>query len=331
MSAGLLAVLALTACDGAPDAAPAAPAPTTVPPSFAARLDLDGPGPSEPRQALSLVPAEAGTVVLTDYRDLRSTLGAEGLTSESLMTDRTAFWERAGREAVMLTEGLLRQADSRLWLDYDFSSDDVAWEVRFTGPDGPGFVLALRPDLDLAGVRAAIEADVAPLGDAQLLAEEHLLVSGVAANDEPVWRDEPVWATLVEDDAEATYLRRGCIPLDEALGPDATVEEQEPIEPAIAGLDPLEGFSVGFRGELAIAWLGPDRIDLHRRADLPALWPDRVGFDEAFTGDQVADPATGRIGLQIGDPQAAARLTLTGELPFAVCDEFVPLPSPSGL
>jgi len=34
----------------------------------------------------------------------------------------------------------------------------------------------------------------------------------------------------------------------------------------------------------------------------------------------VADPSTGRLGYALGDPAAAAELTLGRHLPFAVCD-----------
>ena len=44
-----------------------------------------------------------------------------------------------------------------------FTQDDVDWEARFTGDDGPGFVIGLRPDLPLDGVRRAVADGVGPL------------------------------------------------------------------------------------------------------------------------------------------------------------------------
>ena len=115
----------------------------------------------------SRVPAGADRLTITDLDAIRARLGVPDLTSEDLMADRQAFWDRAEREAVLLTDGLLRADNSELWLDYDFTEDDVDWEARFTGPAGPGYVLGFRPDLDMAKVRAAVDAGVGPLAGAR--------------------------------------------------------------------------------------------------------------------------------------------------------------------
>ncbi len=51
---------------------------------------------------------------------------------------------------------MLRPVNSELMLDHGFTQDDVDWEAHFTGPDGNGYVLAFRPDLDMAGVASAV-------------------------------------------------------------------------------------------------------------------------------------------------------------------------------
>ncbi len=60
---------------------------------------------------------------------------------------------------------------------------------------------------------------VGPLEGAELRAGDHLVVKGVAEED--VWANEPRWGPLVSEPATSTYLRRGCVPLGDALGPDA--------------------------------------------------------------------------------------------------------------
>ncbi|MBD8868000.1 hypothetical protein [Nocardioides donggukensis] len=331
----VLALLALLIPVGCTQTQPAdeATAPPSADPTVAARLRLPAEGPTRPRQALSLVPESAEAVVLTDYDRLRARFGVEDLTSDSLVTDRLAFWEKAGREAVLLTEGLLRSEDSLLRLDYGFTQDDVAWEARFTGDDGPGWVLAFRPGQDMAEVRRAVDDGAGPLADAEVLPARRLVVSGTAEDGEPVWGYDAGWAPLVDDTAESTYLHDGCLDVNAALGPDADVEDQQQVADLVASLEPLDGFAVGFADDLATARFEADRIDLHRRADLSAAWPTagQPAVADGFDDLQVADPKSGRLGLFVEEPRAAAALTLTGRLPFAVCDELTPLAEPTGL
>lgn len=285
---------------------------------------------AEPAEAVrSLVPQAAQVVTVTDWDELRVQLGQPDLTSEDLVSDRVEFWRRVGTEAAALTEGLLREEDSRLALDYGFTQDDVDWEARFTGPEGRGLVLALRPHLPIDGVRRAVADRVGPLAGAELRESDRLLVAGVAEED--VWANETRWAPLVDQPAAATYLRRGCVPLRDALGPDAGVEEQDELlaEHPVTTLEPLPGFVLAFGDHDATVRVEPHRTDLFKRMRIGEDWPV-AGFPQAYV-DGAADPATGRIGYSLPRPAAAVGLALQEELPFAVCDEVVPLEEPTGL
>jgi hypothetical protein len=331
LPAALLLALA-SGCGGTPSAPDRAqPTPSATIPS-ALELAEDEPA-RDPRQALALVPDSATVLTITDYDAIRARLGVNELTSDSLQADRTAFWEEAGRESVMLTDGLLRADNSVFMLDHGFTQDDVDWEAHFSGPDRAGYAVAFRPDLDMSLVRGALKEKA--LAGAKVLAGEHLLVKGVAHDGDPVWAMDEGLRTLTEAGAESTYLRRGCVPVQDALGADATVEDQDALvdiaDPTY--LRPLEAFSVSFGDQVATARLGRDRTDLHERAHLVGLWPDTggIGLQEGFEGLAVADPSTGRIGLRVVDPLAAAALTLGEMLPFAVCNEVLAFEEPSGL
>ncbi|MEJ7795059.1 MAG: hypothetical protein WKF50_05880 [Nocardioides sp.] len=315
----------LSACQDEPAPEPARTL-ASVEPEPAPAYD----GTAEPAAAvLSLVPNSADTITVMDWDEMRVQLGVPDLTSEDPMTDRFAFWERARTEVALLTDGLLRGEASRLELDYGFTQDDVDWEARWTGEDGPGYVLALRPDLDLVGVRRAIEDGVAPLEDAQLVAEDNLVVSGTS--DVDVWGNEEQWAPLVDEPATATYLRRGCFPLDEALGPDADAEDQEALlaEHPVTTLDELPGFALAYGDHTATVWVEPGRSDLFERLRIGEDWPV-AGFPDAYVKG-AADPSSGRLGYALPDPPAAAGLALLGELPFGICADVVPFEEPTGL
>ena len=279
---------------------------------------------TEPAEAvLSMVPQHASVVTVTDWDRVRVQLGQPDLTSDDLMTDRLEFWRRAETEAAALTSGLLREEASRLALDYGFTQDDVDWEARFTGGGRPGFEIALRPGLPLDGVRRAVADGVGPLAGAELWRADHLVVSGVA--DQDVWAHETRWAPLVDEPAAATYLQRGCIPLDRALGPDAGVAERDALLALqseghpVTTLDPLDGFAVSFGDHEATVRVEPDRDDLFERLRIGEAWPV-PGFPQSYV-DGAADPASGRIGYSLPRPPAAVGLALREELPFAVCDE----------
>ena len=325
-------VTGLVSCTGSDGPGPR-PEPSGTP-TVPARLQVDEPEPvRNPRQALVFVPESAETVTITSFDRIRARFGVPDLTSDDLMTDRLAFWERFDRESVALTGGLLRDRHSTYWLDHGFTQDDVDWEARWTGPDGAGYVVAFRPGLDMGKVRGALEEK--ELEGAELLGPQRLLVKGAPDEGGPVWATDADLVALTDPDAESTYLHQGCIPLQTALGPDATYEDQEAVleRQAPDELLPLEAFSIGFNDQTATARIGRDRYDALDRQALIDDWPvtGTIGLDDAFTGMPVADPGTGRIGLRIANPHAAAVVTMTEMLPFAICNEVQPFEEPSGL
>jgi hypothetical protein len=286
----------------------------------------------EPAEAvLAMVPGSATAVTVTDFDQVRKELGVPDLTSDDPASDRFGFWERARTEAPLLAEGMLRADNSEFLLDYGFTQDDVDWEAHFTGPEGNGYVVAFRPDLDLGPVSSAVQAGAGPLDGARVVVEDHLVVSGVAEAGQGVWASDPTWTGLVGEPAEATYLRRGCIPLNDALGPDAGAEEQQDLlaKHPVTNLDDLPGFTVAFGDHNATVRVEPNRDDLFDRIDLGRDWPV-PGFQGAFRSG-VGDPGSGRIGYGVPSPDRAAAVTLLEELPFAVCNEVTPVAEPTGI
>ena len=317
------AALALSGCSG--DAKPQARPTRSHSPQLAPAFEKK----AEPAEAvLSLVPQSADVVTVTDWDGIRVQLGQPELTSESLVTDRSTFWEREAKEAPALAEGMLRADDSRFLLDYGFTQDDVDWEAHWDGPDGPGYALKLRDDLDLAPVRLAIRQGVGAIADGRIIEADHLVVHGTS--DVDTWANETGWGDLVSAPAEATYLRRGCIPLAEALGPDATQEDVDAIDAmkVVPDLDELPGFAVAFGDHNATVRVEPGRLDDFDRLHLANSWPVS-DFSQAFKSG-VADPSSGRLGYDVPNPPRAAAVTLLGELPFAVCNEVTPIPVPTG-
>lgn len=329
LAVALVAAAAGCGDDAEPRPAPALDTPSYAVPDYAADRDL-APG----RAALALVPADATTITVTDFDEVRTQLGVPDLTSEDLMRDRSDFWERAPREVVLLAEGMLREDTSELMLDHGFTGDDVDWEARWTGPDGDGWLLAMRPDLDMQAVRGAVDAGVGPLRGGTV--EDHLVSSGTGDPAGSWWALPAIHETVVG--TETTYLHAGCIPVQEALGVDATYDDQRALlarrDPT--ALEPLDGLAIGFTGDVATAWLGlddPERSDLADRASLVVDWPvaGEPGFTDGFTPSAVAQPGSGRLDLDVVDPRAAATLTLTHVLPFGICNEVRPFEEPTGL
>ena len=328
---GLTGLAGLAGC-GEPELTaqelPAEPTPTIAPYAPDAEVPAG-------QTALTLVPADASVVTVTDFDESRATLGVPDLTSDDLMTDRTDYWERARRESVLLAEGMLRAETSALMLDYGFTQDDVDWEAHFTTPTGRGWILGFRPDLDLAPVQRAVTDGVAGLAGADVDPDRHLVSVGAATDGEDTWGTIEGIADLTTDaPAEATYYRAGCVPLATALGPDADIEDQEAVVSSHdpTALAPLTRFAVSFADGVATARLGLDRTDLFARSELAEHFPrvGPVGFGDAFT-EPVVDPSTGRIGFDVADPVAAATATLTDLLPFALCNEVTPMAEPTGL
>lgn len=324
------ATVVITGCSSPARPRAVEPSPTEIP----AKLELPPRPTGQAWRALALVPADAEVVTLTDFDAIRARFGVPDLTSEDLMADRSAFWERTRSDAVLLNDGLFTAEHSRFWLDHGFTEDDVDWEVRFTGPSGGGYVVAFRPGLDMARVKGAL-GEKAMTG-ATVLAEEHLLVKGIADEGEPVWASDPALPDLTDDGAESAYLRRGCVPVRTALGDDATYEDQAKLVGELdpRNLDELSAFSVSFADGLATGRIGTGRTDAVARGAITDAWPvvdSSMGFTDGFRQDVLVDPSTGRIGLRPTSPHAAAAVTLADLLPFAICDELEPIEEPTGL
>jgi len=313
----LVAALVLSACNGAPASAPTLSAePVPAPP-----LPTTG-----PLSALELVPESATVATLTDFDAIRARFGVPEMTSADLMSDRITFWEQAQARAVLLTDGLLR-ADNSVWeLDYGVTEDDVDWEVHFTGPEGSGYAVGFRPDLDLRGVRQAIQD-----GKLDGYLDGHVLEKGTAATGS--WADDPRWGHLVTPGAESAYLGKGCVPVADALG-DAPVDDPKTVHvlETVPDFEPLDAWSISYGDGIVTALIGLGRDDVIARTDLGKEWPTTgpISFREGFT-QPLDDPMAGRIGYQVVDPHAAASLTLGEELPFAVCNTSIPVIEPTGL
>lgn len=325
-----MAAALLSGCSAPAQPRPVEPSPTEIP----ASLELPERPTGQAWRALALVPADAEVVTITDFDAIRARFGVPDLTSDDLMTDRSAFWERTRTDAVLLTDGLFTAEHSRFWLDHGFTEDDVDWEVRFTGPSGAGYVVAFRPGLDMARVEGALGEKA--VAGATVLAEEHLLVKGIADEGDPVWASDPLLPDLTDDGAESAYLRRGCVPVRTALGDDATYDDQATLVGELdpRNLDDLGAFSVSFADGLGTARLGAGRSDLVARGRITDAWPvvdTAMGYRDGFGPDALVDPSTGRIGLRPRAPHAAAAVTLADLLPFAICDELEPFEEPTGL
>lgn len=298
--AAVLLASSLGACSGdSSDPAPA-PAPTsrTPAPEYDVREEASA-------AVLPLVPASATSLSMTDLDRVRLQLGLPDLSGQSSPAQRAAFWSRAERQAPLLTPGLLRPVDARLSRDYGFTQDDVLWEARFDGPDGPGWVLSFRLGLDMAAVQRAVADGVGPLAGAEVRAQDSLVVRGASADGSDSWAADPEVASVVGFPAEATYVERGCVE------PPAGVDT--------GGLDELAAWSVALQGGLATARLGELRSDAFDRLRLGETWPARgASFTDGFR-DGVADPSTGRIGYQLTDPVVAADLVRRRTVPVAAC------------
>jgi hypothetical protein len=284
--------------------------------------------------ALAMVPARASAAVFTDLDAVRDRLGYPDLTSSSPHADRTAFAEEAPGKAVLLTDGRLTDDASELELDYGFTEDDVDWELSFTGPDGAsGWVLGFRPDQDMAAVERAVSDGAGPFGDGDVVVAGNVVSSGAATGD--AWADDDDLMATVGKRQETLYLHAGpppCLPLTDVLGPDAGDEEQQDVRARydLGGLFDFEAFSLGFTGDKALATMSYAKrrgsIDAELRSELTYDWPavDGLAFSDGF-GEAVEGAGRrlhrdlGLIDLPVLDTRAAARLTLTDLLPFAVC------------
>ena len=135
------------------------------------------------------------------------------------------------------------------------------------------------------------------------------------------------------DPAEASLVHRGCIPFAEALGPDATAEQQDRVlaHVDVTDLDELYAFALEFGDHLATVRMSPHRLDLFDRLHLGDAWPatQSPAFADGFARG-VGDPATGRIGYDVANPPVAAGLALGETLPFGSCNTVDPIAVPTG-
>lgn len=303
-----------------------------------------GTGLSAYGRALLAAPVEATHLTVTDFEAIRERLGVPGLSSQDLMTDRLEFWRSAEASSVLLTDGLLREENSRYDLTYDFTQDDVDAEVRWTGPDGAGFLLALRPDLDLDLVQAAIDDDAPGLGEATLDRATSTVLQGAGA--EGVWATSSHSATARVGDvaAESLIVRNGCVPFTDALGVDATVEDRDEVLAAhdVEQFLNVEAVAIAFTGQRATIRLaypvGTDRVaieaDLAARLALAEDWPttETIGFSDGFDRGSVAevDLEIGELEYAVTSPTAAANLAMADLVPLGVCSDVDYLEEPTG-
>ena len=280
----------------------------------------------EPAAAvLPLVPASATRLVVTDLDEVRAQLGVPGQGSADPAAERADFWRRAARGAPLLDPVLSPRPDQPAGsaggeLPAGISRDDVAWRAEFSGPGGAGWVLGLHPDVDLATVARSLHGAGDRLRAARVLAGDRLVVSGVAADSHLSWATDPALAHLVDEPAEATYVRRGCLPVRTALGLPRAGDGRQLHRHHLDDLAPLAGIALAFGDHLATFRTDRDRPDLFDRLRLAAD-PALTGHD-GFAADfrhGVADPTTGRMGFEVPRPDAAAALVRREELPPAVC------------
>ncbi|HJQ03910.1 MAG TPA: hypothetical protein VJ872_00570 [Nocardioides sp.] len=312
LGAGLLAACLLSACSTAhPPVYQADPHTATVIESYDGTLD-----PSS--AVLPLVPAAATRLELTDFSQVRLTLGFGELTGRSPAADRVRFWSELPTTAA-LSPGLLHPVDAELRRRFGFGADDVSWEATYSGGGQSGWVMSFRESLSMAQVARAAQAKVGVLKGAVVDQADHLVTSAAPPAGADSWGHDAALVALVGRPADATYLQRGCLDLDSVFGAGTSAQLASGSKQMVGQLQPLDGFAIAFGGELATVTLGEDRTDIFARLRLagvlPAVKPDfGTGFAQG-----VADPSTGRLGYQVSRPAVAAQLTTQQKLPFAVC------------
>lgn len=292
---GVLAVgltLALVGCgDDSKPKKPEAAATEDTYPVYAATMDPT-------MAAMTLVPAEATTLAVTDYDEVKSLFGLDDVTSRSSPADQSDLWTRADKSAAQVSGGLLRGADQRLRDTYRWGAADVVWEARFTGGGKEGFVIKVA---DRVKPSQAIKDGIGPLKGAKFDPKTHLITKNTAAPNAENWAAQEALVAVAGGPATSTYVVRGCA-------------EGGPKEKT--RLAPVEAYSVEFGGGLATLRLGEDRDDLFYRLQ---LGDQAAAYKKVFTNG-VADPSTGRIGFRVTNPVTAATLVTSEPVPFAVCD-----------
>lgn len=337
--------------------APATESPTVeVPATATAAPGPDGTDPGPAAAALALAPEDTAYLTITDWSRIRARLGADDLTSESIQTDRIEFWRAVPASTVLLTDGLLREENSRLGIRYGVTQDDARWELRWTGASegSSGLALRLRDDLDLEGLQRAVDDGVTGVAGAEVVQESHLLLRGVAPGL-PLGAD-PAAPFALAMDAETQLVVPGCLSWPSALGVDATVDEQEAVvdgagESVEDLLDP-QAWAMAFTGrEATVTIVYPEGTseadaaqDAAARVALAESWPttESVGWSDAFglapdgpeEGYAVSD-RSGRtvatVDYRVVNTTAAATVALAGLVPHAVCAEIDWLAEPTGL
>lgn len=307
----LACALLLAACSGDPKPVyQEEPAPQAVVTEYDASL--------EPSAAvLSLVPEAATTLTVTDFDQLRLVLGFAALDGASPDRERTAFWAKAARSDALST-GLLRPADARLRADFGFGQDDVAWEASYDG-GATGWVIALRDSVPMAAVQRAVRAGVGVLDGATVDADRRLVSSAAPTEVSASWGADESMLALVGREAISTFVDRSCLSFDSVFGDGMEAQLADAPAAALRALDELDAYSVALGAELVTVQLGPKRSDAFDRVRLAEVMPPTDPEFGVVMSRGVADPSTGRLGYTLNDPAAAAELTRTRQLPFAVC------------
>lgn len=276
------------------------------------------PGLEPSAAVLALVPQTATTLKVTDFDQLRLTLGFGALNRRSPEDERARFWGEVA-QAATLSQGMLRPSEDEL-APYGFGEDDVAWEATY-GDGADGYVIAFHDDVPIAKVQEAIDAKVGPLAGAVLDTEKRLVTSTAPPAGDDSWGALPDVVALVGQSANATYVDRACLDFDSVFGDGMEAQLAAGSRAALDDLDPLEGFSIALGADLVTVRLGADRPDAFDRLRLTDVMPaTRPEFGEGFARG-VADPSTGRLGYDLQRPTAAVDLIDDGHLPFAVCGD----------
>ena len=349
-----LGCLLVTSCTtSAPPSAPPSALSSAAPEASGSATGASDPGPAA--AGLALAPEDTAYLTVTDWAQIKERAGAADLTSESLQTDRSEFWRAVPSSTVLLTDGALREQNSLLAREYGVTQDDVLWEVRWV-PEGDaraqGLALRLRDDLDLEGLGRAVADGVPGVEGGEVVGEEHLLLRG-GADDVPLAGDAAVVAALAGG-AESELVAPGCLSWPVALGPDATVEQQDSVVDDAGVVDLLDpqAWGVAFTGRAAtVTVVYPEGTteeaaggDAEARVALGEAWPttESVGWSDAF-GLSPSGPEEGYAVHQRGgrtvatfdyrvvSTTAAATVVLAGLVPQAVCAEIDWLEEPTGL
>lgn len=309
------ALLASVALVAGCSAEPAKPVYQDGPPPPVVATDYDA--SLEPSAAvLALVPTDADTLMVTDFEQARLAMGF-GAGQASTPEDSAKFWRRLPRTAA-LSMGILRPADTRLREQFKISQDDVAWEATYSGA-ASGWVISFRRTTSMAAVARAVKAEVGPLRGAVVDVDRRLVTSTIPPESTASWGADPTLVALGGREAISTFITRECLSFDSIFGAGMQAQLAPAPAAALRSVGELDSFAVALGTELATVLLGDNRSDAFERARLAEIMPPTDPEFSLAMSRPVADPSTGRLGYTLSDPSAAAFLTRTGHLPFAVC------------